>query len=146
MSDRRLGAAVGVLSLAGIGISGYLTYVHYADLDVLCLVGGGCETVQNSRYAKFAGVPVPVLGLAGYVSILLSLLIPGDAGRATAALFALTGFGFSVYLTWLELVRIKAICQWCIGSATVMTLLAIVSVARLWRYRPPAAAPRRLKN
>lgn len=133
-TDRRLGISVLVLCLMGIGIAGYLAYVHYANKHIVCLVGGGCETVQASRYAKFAGIPVPVLGLVGYVSILLSLLVPGEAGRGLGMLLALSGFGFSAYLTWLELVRIKAICQWCVGSAIVMTSLAIVTTWRFWRY------------
>lgn len=133
-TDRRLGIAIAVLSLIGIGIAGYLTYVHYADLHIVCFTGGGCETVQASRYAKFAGIPVPLLGLVGYVSILGSLLIPRELGRAAGMLLALSGFGFSVYLTWLELAKIKAICQWCVGSAIVMTLLAIVATWRFWVY------------
>lgn len=133
-TDKRLGIAVAVLCLMGIGIAGYLAYVHYADLHVACFVGGGCDTVQASRYAKFAGVPVPVLGLVGYVSILISLLIPRELGRGAGMLLALSGFGFSMFLTWLELAKIKAICQWCVGSAIVMTLLAIVTTWRFWVY------------
>lgn len=140
-ADRRLGKAIAILSLLGIAIAGYLTYVKYAHLDPICLSSGGCEVVQSSRYATFAGMPVPVLGLVGYVMILLSLLIPGDIGRGVTALLAVSGFGFSAYLTWLELARIKAICQWCIGSATVMTAVAIVASIRLWRYQPYAIPP-----
>jgi uncharacterized membrane protein len=139
MTDRRLGIAITVICVLGLGIASYLTYVHYANLKPLCFAHGGCETVQTSRYAHFVGVPVPVLGLLGYIGILLSLLIPGDLGRAATALLALFGFGFSMYLTWLELFRIKAICQWCVGSATLMTILAVLSVWRLWAYQPPAA-------
>lgn len=133
-TDRRLGITVLVLCLMGMGIAGYLTYVHYADIHIACFAGGGCDTVQASRYAKFAGVPVPLLGLVGYISILLSLLVPREIGRGLGMLFALSGFGFSMYLTWLELVKIKAICQWCVGSAIVMTLLAIVTTWRFWVY------------
>lgn len=140
MTDRRLGIAIGALCVLGIGVASYLAYVHYAGLEPLCLASGGCEIVQKSRYAKFAGVPVPVLGLVGYISILGSLLIRGDIGRAVTALLAVFGFMFSMYLTYLELYEIKAICQWCVVSAVLMTLLAIVSVTRLWRYQPPPAA------
>ena len=72
-SDRRLSIAILVPSLIGIGVAGYLTYVHYEGLKVLCLSSGGCETVQASRYAKLDGVPVAVLGLLGYIGILGSL-------------------------------------------------------------------------
>jgi uncharacterized membrane protein len=139
MTDRRLGIAIAVLGLIGLGIATYLTYVHYAHLKPICGTGG-CETVQTSKYAMFVGIPVPVIGLVGWISILVSLLIPGDIGRATTALFALFGFGFSCYLTYLELVKIKAICQWCVGNAVVMTIVAALSVWRLIAYQPPVAA------
>jgi uncharacterized membrane protein len=140
MTDRRLGIAIAAISVLGLCIASYLTYIHFEDIKPLCFADGGCETVQASRYAKFVGIPVPVLGLLGYVGILFSLLIPGDIGRAITALLALFGFGFSMYLTWLELFRIKAICQWCVASAILMTVLAILTVWRLWRYQPPVAA------
>lgn len=139
MSDRRLGIAIAVLGFIGLGIATYLTYVHYAHLKPICGTGG-CEVVQNSQYAKFAGIPVPLLGLVGWIGILLSLLIPGDLGRAATALMGLFGFGFSVYLTYLEIFKIKAICQWCVANAVVMTLVMIISVVRLWRYQPPTSA------
>ena len=124
---------IGVLAVIGLGIAGYLTYVHYAGIHVLCAASGGCETVQTSSYAKLAGIPVPVLGLVGYVGILVSLFVPGDPGRLATAGIALVGFGFSLYLTYLELFVIKAICQWCVGSAVLMTVIAVLSVVRLLR-------------
>jgi uncharacterized membrane protein len=123
-----------VLALIGTGIAGYLTWVHYGHLKIVCLSGGGgCEKVQSSSYAELAGVPVAVLGLIGYVAILLSLLLPREESALAAAFISLVGFGFSMYLTWAELFRIHAICQWCVASATVMTILMIVSVARVLR-------------
>jgi uncharacterized membrane protein len=123
-----------VLALIGTGIAGYLTWVHYGHLKIVCLSGGGgCEKVQASSYAELAGIPVAVLGLVGYVLILGSLLLPEGDGAVAAAFLSLVGFGFSMYLTWAELFRIHAICQWCVASACVMTLLTIVSVARVLR-------------
>ncbi|MGB0094650.1 MAG: vitamin K epoxide reductase family protein [Solirubrobacteraceae bacterium] len=136
-TDRRLAIAIAVLCVIGIGIASYLTYVHYAGLKVLCLSSGGCETVQASKYAKLDGIPVAVLGLVGYVSILLSLAIRGDTGRAAAFGIALIGFLFSLYLTYRELFTIKAICQWCVASAVLMTLLVILTAARALRDDPP---------
>jgi uncharacterized membrane protein len=134
--ERRLTIAIGVLSLIGLGIAGYLTYVHYEGLKVLCLSSGGCETVQSSTYAKLDGIPVPVLGLLGYISILFSLALRGDMGRLAGFGLALIGFGFSAYLTYRELFTIKAICQWCVGSAIVMTALMIPTAIRVLRAEP----------
>jgi uncharacterized membrane protein len=140
--DRRLRIAIGVLCLIGIGIGAYLTYVHYEGLKVLCLSSGGCETVQSSRYSKLDGVPVAVLGLAGYVGILFTLGIRNELGRAAGFGLALVGFLFSMYLTYRELFTIKAICQWCVGSAVLMTLLAILTAIRVLRVDPdPVTRP-----
>ncbi len=132
-TDRRLQIAIVVLCLLGIGDAGYLTYVHYAGLKVACLSSGGCETVQASRWAKLDGMPVAVLGLIGYITILLSLAIRTELGRALGFGIALIGFGFSMYLTYRELFTIKAICQWCVGSAVLMTALVILTAIRFLR-------------
>ena len=133
MSERRLTVAIAVLGLIGLAIAGYLTWVHYADIEPLCLSSGGCEKVQNSDYAELAGVPVAVFGLAGYAAVLGSLLVPGEAGLMATALIGLVGFGFSAYLTYLELFTIDAICQWCVASALVMTAIAGLAAVRLLR-------------
>jgi len=139
--DRRLRIAIGVLCVIGIGIGGYLTYVHYEGLKVLCLSSGGCETVQSSPYAKLAGIPVATLGLAGYVLILLSLAIRGDSGRSLGFGLALVGFLFSMYLTYREAFTIHAYCQWCLGSAALMTALAILTGIRMVHDERPATPP-----
>ena len=137
--ERRLRVAIGALCLIGIGIGGYLTFVHYADLRVLCVSGGGCETVQSSRYAQLAGVPVAALGLAGYIAILLSVVTRRDIGRLAGFGLALVGCLFSAYLTYREIFTIKAICQWCLASALLMTLLAILTTIRVVRVEPQPA-------
>jgi uncharacterized membrane protein len=136
---RRLTA---VLALIGIAIAGYLVWVHYAGLSPICVGGGGgCERVQSSRWAELAGIPVAVLGLGGYIAILASLLLPEEPGALVAAFLALVGFGFSCWLTYVEIAKIDAICQWCVASAVIMTALALVGVARVLRGAPPHAAP-----
>jgi uncharacterized membrane protein len=142
-TDRRLRIAILVLTLIGVGVAGYLTYVHYEGLKVLCLSSGGCETVQASRYAKLDGVPVAVLGLLGYIGILGSLALRGETGRVAGFAIALIGFGFSLYLTYRELFTIKAICQWCVSSAVLMTLLAVLTAIRVVRDEPHPAWPPR---
>ena len=131
MTDRALRNAAIALALAGVGIASYLVYVHYSGTEPICSISHGCATVQKSSYAKLAGVPVALIGLLGYVAILASLFARGATGRMAGAGMALVGLGFSGWLTYLEAERIHAWCQWCVGSAVVMTLLAVVLA---WRF------------
>jgi uncharacterized membrane protein len=131
ITDRRLRLAALVLAVIGLGVASYLTYVHYEDIRPVCGLGGDCVKVQTSEWSKLAGIPVAVLGLIGYAVILVSLLIPGEEALIAGALTGLVGFGFSAYLTYREVFTIEAICQWCVASAIIMTLLAIITTARL---------------
>jgi uncharacterized membrane protein len=131
INDRRLRLAAILLALVGLGIASYLTYVHYEDIHPVCGLGGDCVKVQTSEWSKLAGIPVAVLGLVAYATILVSLFVPGEQALIAGALTALVGFGFSAYLTYRELFTIDAICPWCVASAIVMTLLAVVTTARL---------------
>jgi len=131
-----LRAASAAVAAAGLGIAGYLTIAHYAGAAPVCAVSHGCETVQQSRYAELAGVPVALLGLLGYAAILASLARDGEAARTVTAFLALAGFGFSGWLTYVELARLEAVCSWCVASAGCMTVLAALSVTRLLAAAP----------
>jgi uncharacterized membrane protein len=136
MTDARLRAAIASLALAGAGIAAYLTYAWYAEATIACATGG-CETVQSSEYARVLGIPVPVLGLAGYLAILATAFFAGERARVAGAALALGGLVFSVYLIFVQVFAIEAFCQWCLASDAVMLLLAAATVARL-RARQPA--------
>src|SRR5207237_5070171 len=97
-----------------------------------------CERGQGWRDSRVAGNPVALVGLVGYASVLVSLAIRGDLGRFATALLAFVGFAFSAYLTYRELFTIEAVCQWCVASAVVVTAIAVLAAARVWRA--PAAA------
>jgi uncharacterized membrane protein len=132
MSPRQLRLALIVLALAGAGVAGYLTYVHYAGINPVCMTGGSCEKVQTSIYSELAGVPVALIGLLGYLAI-LALLFAGESETlkfATATL-TLIGFAFSAYLTYREVYSIHAICEWCASSAVILTAMTPLSV---WRF------------
>jgi uncharacterized membrane protein len=126
-----LRVASAAVATVGLGIAAYLTIVHYAGGSPVCAIAHGCETVQKSRYAELGGVPVALLGLGGYVAILLTLLRDDELARTATAFIALTGFGFSAWLTYVEIDRLHAICIWCVGSAICMTLLAVLSAVRM---------------
>jgi uncharacterized membrane protein len=136
MTDLRLRQVVASLATVGVGVAGYLTDVHYAGLTPVCAISHGCETVQSSRYAFLGGVPVALLGLIAYLIVLASSLARGERALLTGFGLSVIGFAFSVYLTYREVFTIHAICSWCVSSAIVFTLLAVVSTARLILRRP----------
>lgn len=125
--------AIAAVALAGAAVAGYLSYVHYAEVEPVCTAFSDCARVQASEFSELAGVPVAVLGLLGYVAVLGSLRVPGERGLLLTALFAFTGLGYSLYLTYVELFRIDAICQWCVLSALLMATLAVLAARRLLR-------------
>jgi len=133
VTEGRLRSAILLLAIAGLAISGYLTYVHYAEIEPICAASGACERVQNSKWAELAGIPVAVMGVAGYAAILAASLARAGPARLLASTLALAGFGFSLYLTYLELFEIDAICQWCVASAVLMSLLAVLTCVRAMR-------------
>jgi uncharacterized membrane protein len=137
MSRRVLRIAMVVLTVLGIGIASYVTYVHYAGIKPACTAGESCTKVQTSIYSELAGVPVALMGLIGYIAILATLLAPeSERTRFATLVLTLGGFGFSAYLTYRELFSIHAICEWCATSAIVMTLLMLLST---WRFMRGAA-------
>jgi uncharacterized membrane protein len=142
MTDTVLRRSSEALALAGVGIAGYLTYIHYAGLHPICGISHGCETVQTSSYSTLLGIPVALLGLISYVLILISLRVPGERALLGGYALTLVAFAFSVYLTYREVFTIHAICSWCVSSAIVFTLLAIVGAVRVLRVdgSAPAAA------
>jgi uncharacterized membrane protein len=118
--------AIAVLALIGLAISAYLTWVHYAGIEPVCTGISDCERVQSSSYAELAGIPVAVLGVVGYAAILASL----TARVEVTALLAYVAVTFSAYLTWAEVFRIEAICQWCVASAIASLAIAVLATLR----------------
>jgi len=128
----RLRAAIAVLALAGAGVAAYLVYARYAHVQIACS-SGGCETVQHSKYAKLAGIPVAVLGLAAYVAILVTALFARVEAAAIGTAIAVGGLLFAVYLIVVQVAVIDAICQWCLASDAILFLLTLASAERLRR-------------
>jgi uncharacterized membrane protein len=140
VTDRALRLALAVVALAGIGVAGYLTYVHYDESALICTTGG-CEEVQQSEYAELAGIPVALLGLLAWVAVLVLVAWDSPLARALTAGVALVAAAFAVYLVVLQLFVIDAICVWCmVNDVVLIPLLAVLSLLRL---RTPAAAPSR---
>jgi uncharacterized membrane protein len=145
MSSRALRRVMIAIAVIGFGVAMYLTVVHYAGITVLCSSKhNSCEAVQTSVYSKVLGIPVALLGLIGYTLILAALLAPDtDLSRVAVLGFTLFGFGFSAYLTYREVFTLKEICEWCVSSAIMLTLLFVLAA---WRYiagpsQPPVSPP-----
>ena len=123
------------LATFGAGVATYIAIADSGGGSPVCIAGGhGCQTVAESSYSHLAGVNVAIFGIAGYVVLLACALLRGDAFRLAAFVISLVGFGYSLYLTYLELFTIDAICQWCVASAVLMTLLFVTNAVRMLAY------------
>ena len=131
--------AMAAIALLGLFVALYLTMYKLGIIGTLVCSVGSCETVQLSRWATFLGIPVAAWGIGFYVAM-LALALAGlqdrwaESATIPLALALLAGWGvlFSAWLTWLELFVIHAICQWCVVSAVLVTILFVLSVLE-WR-------------
>jgi uncharacterized membrane protein len=134
-SEATLRRAIAFAATLGLGVAAYIAIADSGGGAPTCLAGGsGCQTVADSSYSHIAGVNVAVFGVVGYLAILLTAFFAGDPARFTGFVLALGGFGYSVYLTYLEIFTIEAICQWCVASAVLMTILFLLGATRLVGY------------
>jgi uncharacterized membrane protein len=140
-----LGPLLLLLTLAGAGIAGYLAGVRLLGTSAVCGPSHGCDIVSASEYAEILGIPVAVLGLAcslGLVGLALAWWARADRRALLAAyVVLLAATGFVVYLTYLELFVIEAVCPWCVAYAvTVVLALAVAGLAlrRTSRWLPVA--------
>lgn len=136
MSDRALRLAIVALSVLGIGVAGYLTFAHFAHVELSCATGG-CETVQRSRYAEVAGVPVAAVGLAGYAVLAATGAARNQLLRALGFAAALTGFAVAMVLLYVQAAVLHAFCQWCLTSDAILVLLVPLTLLRVAREAPP---------
>ncbi len=141
MSSSALRKTMIVVAVIGLGWATYLTYVHYSGANPVCsLKGDPCAAVQKSRYSELLGVPVALIGAIGYLLILGSLLLADDErSRFATTVLTLGGFGFSLYLTYREVFTLHKICEDCVASAVIMTILMCLSVWRFLRGDGPLA-------
>jgi len=129
-----------LLTVAGLGVSAYLMWGYtIPGATLACGDSSGCETVKNSAYASLLGIPLPVMGLVTYATLLL-LLLASNRFMTWTAYIALAIFGislmgvlYSAYLTYLELFVIEAICRWCVASAIIMVVIFGLSTLNLYR-------------
>jgi uncharacterized membrane protein len=122
------------LSLAGLFISGYLYLYKIGKIGSLACGTGGCETVQLSSWSRFAGLEVSLIGVLGYASLLGLSLASLQAGAyrqwPVRAMAVAAGIGvlFTLYLTYVELFVIHAICRWCVASGVIVLAIFVVAL------------------
>lgn len=133
-----LDAAVPVLGVIGMGVALYMLYVETTPAHAICGPIGDCNSVQDSPYARIMGwLPVGLAGVIGYLAIFAAWWWgrrrqTGLGAVMPVVLLGFSAFGtlYSIYLTYLEIVVIQAVCLWCITSAIVMTLILIASLPK----------------
>jgi uncharacterized membrane protein len=134
-SERILRIAIAVIGILGVCVATYIFISDQTSGAPACLAGGtGCETVAKSSYSHILGINVSIIGLVGWFLILGTVLYGNDIARLLGFLFTLGGFGFSIYLTYLEIWNIEAICQWCVSNAVLMTICFLLNITRLLGY------------
>src|SRR5262245_66498380 len=136
--NRRM--AVALLSIAGLFVATYLYLYKIGVIGTLVCGTGSCETVQLSPQSRFLGIEVSLIGVVGYVELLLFALLalrPRYAGRSSPVLLTLVSsavaVGFTAYLTYLELFVIHAVCRWCVESAAIIVASCGLTLAEYRR-------------
>ncbi len=140
-SEGNLQRAIAFVAALGIGVATYIAIAEANGGSPVCLAGGsGCETVARSSWSHLAGINIAVFGIVGYTLLLTAAFFANDLARFGGFLLALGGFGYSVFLTYVELFKIEAVCQWCLASAILMTILLLLCAIRLIAYAGTAGA------
>lgn len=146
---RRSGGQIAlfVLSVIAIGISVYLTIIHYTHTAVVCSTSGliNCEVVLNSHYALVPGTNVPV-SLAGLLYFVASAALALAAWlvwpqlralRTVQVAWSALGILTILYLVYVEIVLVHALCAWCTALHVIILATFVISVLLL---QDPSAA------
>lgn len=135
--DNRIRLISILLAFIGLIDSIYLVWVKYTDQYALCGPIGNCESVNTSQYSEIGGIPIALLGVGAYlvIIVLLVLEVRSDLLREYGPLLvfgiSLAGVLYSIYLTYIEVAVLRAICPYCVVSAVVLVLLLFLSTIRL---------------
>ncbi len=148
-----------LMSLVGIGISIYLTIVHYdKNTKLVCTTGGvvNCQQVTSSAYSviPFTNVPITIPGMLWFIALGVAAFLGLRAVwreerelqwlRGGTLLWTIGGMLFVIYLLYAEIVKVQRLCEWC----TVIHLLTFASLLialTRWQRRfdlPAQFAPR----
>lgn len=136
--------AIAILALTGLLVSTYLSLYSFGLIGDIACGAGGCQVVQNSPWAVFLGVPVPLIGWVGYGVLFVVALLglqPRFENMPAVPLLLIGGAGiglaFSAYLTYLEAFVIHAWCRWCVVSATLAVVIFLSTLPEIRHLRRP---------
>jgi uncharacterized membrane protein len=134
-SEWTLQRAIAFAAALGVAVAAYIAIAEAGGDSPVCLAGGsGCRTVAESSYSEAAGINIAIFGVVGYLLLLATAFFANDTARFGGFVVSLGGFGYSVFLTYVEIFKIEAICHWCIASAVLMTILFALNAIRLIGY------------
>ncbi|MGH7763126.1 MAG: vitamin K epoxide reductase family protein [Candidatus Dormibacteraceae bacterium] len=142
----RLQAVALVAGLAGLGVSIYLTAVHYAGVPLACPTTSivNCEAVLSSSYAVIGGssIPTSAAGIAWFaVSAAIAIAVLMGRGERSLVRWQLAwsaiGMLTVLYLVYIEIVRLGVVCAWCSVAHALVLVIFLIALPR------PAAAPGR---
>jgi uncharacterized membrane protein len=134
-SEDTLRRAIAFVAALGVGVATYIAIAESGGGSPVCLAGStGCRTVAESSYSHVAGVNIAIFGAIGYLLLLATAFFANDLARFGGFAVSLGGLGYSIFLTYIEIFKIEAICQWCVGSAMLMTILFFLNATRLIAY------------
>lgn len=126
-----------ILAVLGLLNSIYLTWVKFTGKYELCGPIGNCESVNTSQYSEVFGIPIALLGAGAYLVMIISLSLESRGSfwveYSPIIVFggSLIGVLYSIYLTYIEVAVLKAICPYCVISAIILVLLLVLSSIRL---------------
>lgn len=132
-----------LLAFAGLIISAYLSVKILGGSDLnYCITGKECDIVNNSIYSRIIGIPVSVIGLAGYILILAVSFYSFTKRKKWNLLFYITviGASFSLYLTYVEIFKIKAICSFCVVSLVIILAILVLLLLKKSSHAPRTSA------
>ena len=120
------------LAAAGFAVAAYLTWLKWTGGNAaFCMSGSGCDIVQGSRYGTLLGVPTALWGVLLYAALGALAVVGLTASRWAWALYlAAAGVGFSLYLTALSVLVIKATCAYCLISAAITVAILLLLLKR----------------
>ncbi|HMP67205.1 MAG TPA: vitamin K epoxide reductase family protein [Candidatus Paceibacterota bacterium] len=120
------------LAIVGLADTSYLTTKHYSEASIVCNIFDKCDIVTSSKYNNIAGVPISMIGVIYYLSIIflvnLYLFLKKNLIIKIATSLSMIAFLFSVWLVYLQFFVLNAVCGYCMLSATVSTLIFVTII------------------